>query len=140
MLGVTITDATFDILQGIAAIRNEEYTHLSASMLVIATWLGVGEEVIEGMFEIGTIVCLECVEEMGDGSRWVRWIVDVIIHIGGIVELSMGIYIVTTFQESVFMYVALGIQCLFLLIARCWMCGTIYFAKNDVWHFVGNHN
>eukprot|EP01084_Bolivina_argentea_P023278 43411_1 len=70
ILGATVTDAVFDIFQGIAAIREEEYTALSATMLVTATWMGVGEEIIEAVFEIGSTVCIECVDKLSDGSKY----------------------------------------------------------------------
>ena len=123
IMGATITDATFDIFQGVAAILDEEYTALSASMLVIATWLGVGEEIIEGIFEIGTMCCIEGMEKMGQGSKLARIMVDIIMHFGCIVELSMGIYIFSTFEFSFFMIIGLGVQSLYLLIAICWIFG-----------------
>ena len=131
IMGTTITDATFDIFQGIAAMRGEEYSSLSAFMLVTATWIGVGEEIIEGIFEIGSIICLDCVEECGEGSILVRWIVDLIMHIGGIVELAMGIYIFSTFAGSIFIGFAIGVQSIFLLIAILWICGTIFIVKEN---------
>eukprot|EP01084_Bolivina_argentea_P023276 43407_1 len=122
IMGATITDAAFDILQGIAAIRNEEYTALSATMLVTATWMGVGEEIIEAVFEIGSIVCIECVEKLSDASKYGAIIVNWIIHISALIELCFGIYIFSTFNASVYMYIGISVQILFLLIATIWIC------------------
>ena len=47
------------------------------------------------------------------------------MHVGGIIELSTGIYIFGTFEGSVFKGFALMIQSIFLLIATIWICVSI---------------
>ena len=89
-------------------------------------------EIIEGIFGIGSIICLDCVEQVGEGSVCARWIVNGIMNLGGIVELSMGIYIFSTFDGSVFKGFAIAIHSIFLIIGTLWGCFAI-FVYNKGW-------
>ena len=122
IFGATMTDATFDIFQGIAAVRNEEYTALSASILITATWLGVGEEIIEGTFEILSTVIVDGCGECTDSHPFVTKIIYYIMIVSAIVELCMGIYLFSTFSDAVYVGVGIGIQSLWLLFATLWFC------------------
>ena len=138
IFGATLVDALFDILQGIAATRGEEYSGSSALLLFTATWIGVAEEIIEGVMEIAS-TCCECVGELGDmkvgdRSNISRWIVNWLLHIGAIVELSMGVYIFNLFDTSIFKVVAIALQGIFLLVAAYW---TVYVVRR-MWRWYIN--
>ena len=62
-MGTTIIDAALDIFQGIAAMRDGEYSSFSAFMLVTVTWMGVGEEIIEGIFVLKNVVMVLNVQD-----------------------------------------------------------------------------
>eukprot|EP01083_Nonionella_stella_P270205 914815_1 len=118
----TIVDATFDIFQGIAAITEQEYTSLTASILVTATWLGVAEEIVEGTFEIVSSIVVDGCGECSDGHPHVTQLIYFIIMISAKVELCMGIYLFSTFSDDVYVGVGIAIQSLFLLFSVLWTC------------------
>eukprot|EP01083_Nonionella_stella_P140101 428895_1 len=122
----TIVDATFDIFQGIAAITEQEYTSLTASILVTATWLGVGEEILEGAFEIVSSIVVDGCGECSDGHPHVTQLIYFIIMISAKVELCMGIYLFSTFSDDVYVGVGIAIQSLFLLFSVLWTCFELF--------------
>eukprot|EP01084_Bolivina_argentea_P253326 425479_1 len=118
----TLIDATFDIFQGIAAINEQEYTTLSATILVIATWTGVGEEIAEGVFEIGTIIFTDCFRMGNEFNVFVSTILQYVIMIACMMELCMGIYLFSTFSDAVYVGMGIGLQSLGLLFVILWFC------------------
>ena len=96
-------------------------------MLVTATWMGVGEEIIEGVFEVGSVVCVEAMGECTSVNTYFTIVIYYIIMIGAITELSMGIYLFSTFSDAIYVGMGIGIQSLFSLIATIGFCVVSYF-------------
>ena len=51
----TVCDGLFDLSQGIIAANNLEYDSTGATILVTATWIGVGDELIQSLMD-----CIDC--------------------------------------------------------------------------------
>lgn len=95
VLYATICDASFDIVQGFAAINNESYSSSSNIILITATWIGVAEEVIEGIMEILFIFLFETMPE-SDYIKRVYWVV----YLMSMIEAIFGMYLVTTYDNN----------------------------------------
>eukprot|EP01083_Nonionella_stella_P211826 765479_1 len=52
VLVATLSDSAFDALQGVAAIKGEFYTNSAFFLLLVATWMGVTDEIVEAIVEI----------------------------------------------------------------------------------------
>lgn len=123
----TFCDAIFDILQGIALIHGFEYNDDSAVLLVIGTFIGLSEEIVD---LIHTMVsgAFESAEEIGDEVipmvRTVAFFIEPFLFI----ELVMGIVIFAGFDGNTGFVVAaiflhsVGLIFVFLLIGFHVLC------------------
>ena len=107
----TIVKAGFDIIQGIVAIKGKEYSELSVTILVFATWLGVSEEIIEG-----TITIIGTFNSTSATKRRCLKIINTFISLAGLTECYLGIYLLSTFGVSIFSIVCIIFQLSLLLL------------------------
>ena len=100
-------------------------------LLITATWMGVTEEIIEAFFEFGHII-IGAIDAMKDVNNCVFEVLDFIITFFMMIELSAGIYLLSTFPYTLYVTIGIVIQSIFLLVAFVWMCIIILVISNYI--------
>eukprot|EP01084_Bolivina_argentea_P196174 336336_1 len=115
----TITDIMFDILQGIAATQHQQYTNNAFYVLVVSTWIGVGDEIVECFVEI-FFMSLQEIEscEISFCVVFLLW---------SITESVMGCYLLSTYDDDTLRVIGMSIEInliifsiLFLILFAYW--------------------
>eukprot|EP01084_Bolivina_argentea_P309396 535159_1 len=109
LLMATITDSVFDALQGVAAIKGEYYTSNALLVLLMATWIGVTDEIIEAFVEILFMSFME-----NDGCT-VTFCMAFLLWC--IVESCMGVYLLSTYNDTALQVSGIIVE--FVLIIVC---------------------
>merc|ERR1719242_649517 len=117
VLMATITDATFDILQGFAAIAGETYTSTALSVMIVATWIGVTDEVIEALVEIGYTSIMEWSKKGGGCCGRNNSVIFCATFLSWcVVESSLGIGLLASFDGMTLKVVGIIIELLLILL------------------------
>ena len=124
---VQIVDSTFDIMVAISLFNNLEYGQNQSLLLVLTSFIGFGEEVIELSFEF-TFCLFECCAE--NCIYGINLLV-VIEFIGCIMELSFGIYLGTQILNSKSgREFFVGVVVTFSILICCILCACCYFVTD----------
>eukprot|EP01084_Bolivina_argentea_P100441 180346_1 len=116
---VDLVDATFDIIAGIALMKNVEYNDDFFNLyLIIGTYLGVGAEMMEVILDIIFALPDLC---YGENMKYVFCLYMVEI-IASIVEIGIGVYVGSTVNsDETFMIIILFVLSVVILVV-CSVC------------------
>merc|ERR1712087_637201 len=65
----SLTDSTFDFLQGVAAVLGHAYSDSAFAVLPAATWIGVADELVECVVEINLEMCEKTANAHDEDAR-----------------------------------------------------------------------
>eukprot|EP01084_Bolivina_argentea_P071297 129651_1 len=116
----TITDVIFDVFQGIAAVQNQKYTNNAFFVLVVSTWIGVADEVVECFVEI-FFMSLQEIEkcEISFCIGFLLW---------SITESVMGCYLLSTYDDEMLRLIGVSIETNLIIFSILFMVLFIYWS------------
>lgn len=111
LLVVTTCDAVFDCLQGVAAIKGEKYSNSAIFVLVMATWIGVSDEIIESVIEI---FVLQIVDHPRCSTR-----IGLCLMLWCTVECAMSIYLLLKCNNIALKIGGIVAECCLITVCVC---------------------
>eukprot|EP01084_Bolivina_argentea_P119472 211822_1 len=103
----TLTDSVFDFFQGIAAVIGEEYGAGIFTVLVLATWIGVADELLECIIEIFF--------DATDSDGGCCGSLDYILLSWAVIESILDIYLLSTYQSSEIIGTGITAECFIII-------------------------
>eukprot|EP01084_Bolivina_argentea_P071295 129647_1 len=117
----TVTDLVFDFFQGIAAVQAQKYTDNAWIILVISTWIGVADEVIECFVEI-FFMSLQQVQgcEIAFCFGFLLW---------SIAESIMGCYLLSTYNDDILRLAGVSVEVNLIIFSLLFVILFAYWIK-----------
>eukprot|EP01083_Nonionella_stella_P280996 956116_1 len=108
VLMASLTDSAFDAFQGVAAVKGEFYTNSAFAVLLVATWMGVTDEIVEAMVEIFFMSMAE------NEQSSITFCIVLLIWCA--VESMMGMYLLSTYNDAIFKISGIIVESVLILI------------------------
>lgn len=119
----TISDAVFDIIQGIAILNGEEYTASAFTYLVLGTVIGASEESVEIILEFVQLI-IDFMDDSKEICKCFIYVLVVFFIVMTMAEIAIAIYLALSYN-LVLQIIAITVEVLLAIMGA----SSIYISK-----------